>query len=131
MIRKATLEDINLIATLYDRVIDYQAANGGYMSWVKNVYPTQKTASDALSLDTLYVYDANGNVIQYTDGHLKSLPAIAYNSYNTQTIEYKLVYLTQELPDYYKKIWTNPGFIVELDVLTPSIGDVNVTIPLG
>ena len=62
MIRKATLEDINSIAELYDRVIDYQAANGGYMSWIKNLYPTSKTASDALSLDTLYVYDTNGKI---------------------------------------------------------------------
>ena len=63
MIRKATLEDINSIAALYDRVIDYQAENGGYMSWIKNVYPTAKTASDALSLDTLYVYVANEKIV--------------------------------------------------------------------
>lgn len=62
MIRKATSKDINLIAALYDRVIDYQAANGSYMSWIKNVYPTKETATDALSLDTLYVYDSNEKV---------------------------------------------------------------------
>ena len=62
MIRKATSKDIISIAALYDRVIDYQAENGGYMSWIKNVYPTEKTASDALLLDTLYVYDANGKI---------------------------------------------------------------------
>lgn len=60
MIRKATSKDINSIATLYNRVIDYQEANGGYMSWIKNVYPTEKTASDALMLDTLYVADIDG-----------------------------------------------------------------------
>ena len=62
MVRKATSNDIKSIATLYDRVIDFQAANGSYMSWIKGVYPTKKTASDALSLDTLYVYDSNGKV---------------------------------------------------------------------
>ena len=62
MIRKATLNDISSIARLYNRVIDYQAANGSYMSWIKNVYPTEKTAVDALTLDTLYVYDANGTI---------------------------------------------------------------------
>lgn len=60
MIRKATSKDINLIAQLYDRVIDFQAQNGSYMSWIKNVYPTEKTAADAFALDTLYVYDLNG-----------------------------------------------------------------------
>lgn len=62
MIRKATTKDINLISRLYNRVIDYQAANGSYMSWIKGVYPTAKTAKDALLLDTLYVYDANGDI---------------------------------------------------------------------
>ena len=62
MIRKATSKDINLIAQLYDRVIDFQAQNGSYMSWIKNVYPTEKTASDAFALDTLYVYDSNGAI---------------------------------------------------------------------
>lgn len=62
MVRKATSNDIKSIAALYDRVIDFQAANGSYMSWIKNVYPTEKTAADALLLDTLYVYDANGTV---------------------------------------------------------------------
>ena len=60
MIRKATPNDIKSVADIYDRVIDFQAANGGYMSWIKNVYPTEKTASDALLLDTLYVFDTNG-----------------------------------------------------------------------
>lgn len=62
MIRKATSNDIKSIAELYDRVIDFQAANGGYMSWIKNIYPTEKTAADALLLDTLYVYDSYGKV---------------------------------------------------------------------
>ena len=62
MIRKATKNDIISIANLYNRVIDYQSANGGYMSWIKNIYPTEKTAYDALSLDTLYVYDSNEQI---------------------------------------------------------------------
>ena len=62
MIRKATTKDINSISRLYNRVIDYQAANGSYMSWIKNVYPTAKTAEDAQLLDTLYVYDADGKI---------------------------------------------------------------------
>ena len=62
MIRKATTNDISLIAKLYNDVIDYQAANGSYMSWIKNVYPTDKTAYAALSLGTLYVYDHSGMI---------------------------------------------------------------------
>ena len=62
MIRKATENDITAIAMLYDSVIDYQSKNGGYMSWIKNVYPTRKTADDALLLDTLYVYEADGKI---------------------------------------------------------------------
>lgn len=67
MIRKATKSDIAYIARLYDDVIDYQSANGGYMSWIKGLYPTQKTAEDALLLDRLYVFaeddEIKGSVI--------------------------------------------------------------------
>ena len=62
MVRKATQHDISAIAALYDAVIDYQNANGGYMSWIKGVYPTKKTADDALTLDKLYVFDSNGKI---------------------------------------------------------------------
>jgi ribosomal protein S18 acetylase RimI-like enzyme len=83
MIRKATSNDINLIAQLYDRVIDYQAKNGGYMSWIKNVYPTENTAILALELDTLYVYDSDeiiaGSVI------LDCIQPDDYNALNWKT----------------------------------------------
>ena len=62
MIRKATINDIASIARIYNDVIDYQNANGSYMSWIKNVYPTKKTALDALSLDTLYIYIENEKI---------------------------------------------------------------------
>ena len=62
MIRKATEKDILTIAKLYDDIIDFQNANGSFMSWIKGVYPTKATADEALKLDTLYVYDLNGFV---------------------------------------------------------------------
>ena len=62
MIRKATKNDTAAIAILYDKVIDYQNANGSYMSWIKGVYPTEQTAIDACALDTLYVFEEGGNI---------------------------------------------------------------------
>lgn len=62
MIKKATEKDLENIAALYDKVIDYQNANGGYMSWIKGVYPTKQTAIDAHSADTLYVYEEHGKI---------------------------------------------------------------------
>lgn len=62
MVRKATKKDTPAIAILYDKVIDYQKANGEYMSWIKGIYPTEQTAIDACSLDTLYVFEEDGNI---------------------------------------------------------------------
>lgn len=62
MVRKATKKDTAAIAILYDKVIDYQQANGSYMSWIKGIYPTEQTAIDACNLDTLYVFEENGNI---------------------------------------------------------------------
>ena len=83
MVRKATKHDVEAIATLYDAVIDYQSANGGYMSWIKGVYPTKKTAEEALSLDKLYVFDSGeriaGSVI------LDCIQGADYKALNWQT----------------------------------------------
>lgn len=63
MLRKATASDISRIAAIYDEVIDFQKLNGGYMSWIKGVYPTKQTASDALSLDRLYAFEKDGCIV--------------------------------------------------------------------
>ena len=55
MIRKATLQDIDGITAIYDAIHTREEAGLGCTCWVRNVYPTRRTAMNALAADDLYV----------------------------------------------------------------------------
>lgn len=63
MIRKAELKDIKAIAEIYDDIITLEEAGKYTTCWVRGVYPTEKTALNALSEGTLYVLTENGVVL--------------------------------------------------------------------
>ena len=58
MIRKAQKDDTERIAEIYDAIIesDNNADSGdSHVGWQKGVYPTAKTAEDALERDDMFV----------------------------------------------------------------------------
>ena len=63
MIRKATIEDINEIAQLYDTAIDYEDSHEKYTSWQKGIYPTAETAASGVKNDSLYVLEGGGKLL--------------------------------------------------------------------
>ena len=63
MIRKAVQSDIQQIADIYDRLIDYEAKTVSYTSWIKGVYPTRHEPETAVPLGTKYVYEENGKIL--------------------------------------------------------------------
>lgn len=63
MIRKAELKDIEAIASIYENIITLEEAGKYTTCWVRGVYPTEKTALNALSEGTLYVMEEDGIVV--------------------------------------------------------------------
>ena len=63
MIRKATQNDIQSVAELYTKMIDYEDTHIKYTSWKKGIYPTADTARLGIKTDSLYVYDENGSIL--------------------------------------------------------------------
>lgn len=63
MIRKATKDDVLLVAELYDIMLDYEEAHEKYTSWKKGIYPTVDTAKLGVKNNSLYVYEDNGNIL--------------------------------------------------------------------
>ena len=63
MIRKAIKDDINVVATLYDKMIDYEDSHVKYTSWRKGIYPTSDTAKLGVKNDSLFVMEENGEII--------------------------------------------------------------------
>lgn len=61
-IRKGTLADIPRIAAIYDRVLNEEESGRATIGWIRGVYPTERTALDALNAGTLFVLEWDGEV---------------------------------------------------------------------
>lgn len=61
-ISKAKATDIESIAKIYERIHDAEENGAVTTGWIRNVYPTEKTARDALKRDDLFVMRDNGKI---------------------------------------------------------------------
>lgn len=59
-IRKATMQDIDKIAQLYDDLNDYLANHTNYPGWAKGVYPTKQDALQGHAEDALFIAEIKG-----------------------------------------------------------------------
>ncbi len=55
MIRKAVREDIPSIVKIYDAILAKEEAGEATVGWARGVYPTERTALEALEKGTLFV----------------------------------------------------------------------------
>ena len=62
IIRKGTSDDIAAIVEIYDSILDRQDSGNITVGWIRGVYPTEKTACEALNADELFVMEDNGRV---------------------------------------------------------------------
>ena len=63
MIRKAVKEDIPSIVKIYDAIHTAEETGKAAIGWLRGVYPTEQTALDALSKDTLFVCEDGGAIV--------------------------------------------------------------------
>lgn len=61
-IRKATPDDIDEIAMLYDALNDYLAVHENFPRWKKGIYPLREHAEEGLHSDNLYVAEVQGRI---------------------------------------------------------------------
>lgn len=62
-IRKAIMGDIDSIEKIYEKIHDCEEKGLSTTGWISNVYPTRKTAEDALSRGDLFVAINDGKVV--------------------------------------------------------------------
>lgn len=62
MIRKATLDDIELIDDTYNEHFKHEIEHGAFTVFKKGIYPTRKDAEKAIHNGTLYVYEESNNI---------------------------------------------------------------------
>lgn len=62
VVRKGTLADIPQVAAIYDRVLSEEENGRITTGWIRGVYPTERTALDALDAGTLFVLERDGAI---------------------------------------------------------------------
>lgn len=62
MIRKATIDDIELIEDAYNEHFKHEMEYGAFTVFKKGIYPTGRDAERAIHVGTLYVYEENNNI---------------------------------------------------------------------
>lgn len=63
MIRKAEERDLAAVAALYDAVLAAEERGEAVIGWIRGVYPTARTAADALDAGSLFVCEDAGNIV--------------------------------------------------------------------
>lgn len=63
MFKKATAADISAIADIYEQIHTEEEAGRTSIGWIRNVYPTRKTAEASLLRGDLFVAEENGTIV--------------------------------------------------------------------
>ena len=77
MFRKATKNDIDAIAAIYEKLHNREAAGQGCTGWLRGVYPTRETAQNALALGDLFVEEEEGAVVAAARINQEQVPEYA------------------------------------------------------
>ena len=59
-IREAVQADIPQVAAIYDRILTEEEQGRAVVGWIRGVYPTERTARDALAAGTRFVLEQEG-----------------------------------------------------------------------
>lgn len=63
MFRKAILSDVDAITAIYEAIHDEEEAGLTTIGWVREIYPTRKTAEDSVHAGDLFVLEENGKIV--------------------------------------------------------------------
>ena len=63
IIRKATKNDIDSIEKIYEVIHNEEERGLVVIGWIRNVYPTRKTAEDGLARGDLFVLEDEGTIV--------------------------------------------------------------------
>ena len=63
MIRKAKNQDLDAVEKMYEEIITAPPLPDSSVGWILGVYPTRKTAEDALGREDLFVLEDEGRVV--------------------------------------------------------------------
>ena len=106
-IRKATKNDIDSIVKIYENIHDEEEKGLTTIGWIRNVYPTRKTAEDGLERKDLFVMEAEGNIVATAVINQIQVDEYKYAAWKHRTKDNEIMVLHCLAVDPYQK---NKGY---------------------
>lgn len=75
MIHKAKTEDVQKVVKIYEEILEKQSEGSECIGWIKGVYPTERTALEALEKGELFVLEEDGTVLAAAKINQEQMPA--------------------------------------------------------
>lgn len=63
LIRKATKDDIDTIEKIYEKIHEEEEKGLTTIGWIRNIYPTRKTAESGLARDDLFAMEDGDQIV--------------------------------------------------------------------
>lgn len=122
-IRKANINDINAIESIYNEILDDEVSGVSTTGWLPGIYPVKSTAESALQRDDLFVMEYDGTIVSsavfnkiQVDAYLKAhweFPATDDEIFVVHTLvvspKYSGLGLGKIMIDYYEQLGKNCG----------------------
>ena len=83
-IRKAVRDDLDQIASIYDRTHDEEEAGNVTIGWIRNIYPVRKTAEDSLERGDLFVMEQDKDIVAVAIINQVQVPDYRYAAWKHQ-----------------------------------------------
>ena len=93
MIRRATLDDIPAIAAIYDAILAMEERGEASIGWRRGVYPTARTARDAIAAGDMFVLEDGGVVVASGRINRQQMPAYAEVDWRTPATDDQVMVL--------------------------------------
>ena len=93
MFRKANMHDIDRISEIYDE-IHIEEENGDMTTgWVRDIYPTRKTAEEAIIKGDMFVEEDNGQIVATAKINQEQVPEYSDASWEYIVVENQIMVL--------------------------------------
>lgn len=93
MFRKATKKDIDRISEIYDEIHDAEETGLVTIGWIRDIYPTRRTAETAVEADDMFVEEVDGTVVAAARINKEQVPEYTNASWTADAPDDKVMVL--------------------------------------
>lgn len=82
MFRKACMQDLDSISEIYNEIHTEEESGNVAIGWVREIYPTRKTAKDSIIAGDMFVEEDNGRIVAAAKINQEQVPEYSNASWD-------------------------------------------------